>query len=320
MKPFRKLFCMLAVSLVLAALCPAQTGPYLYMMSLLCWDNYPCVAKMDIPTGNIVTWYTGLSQGGENGRGVAVVGNLMYWTTAQSGNVNVYDLNARKWLFGFNVTGSGTYLSSLATDGTTLWAQEYTTTGNSVYAFDITNPFAPKYLNTIKLPLCTGYCDGLEVITFFDGQKDLLANRGDHVDPYDEYDSAGAIAQPAYIAPPTGDAGIAWEGTCAVLCGAEYFYTSDLLGHNIHVFNGSGTLIRTIPIQGLLYPSQEFEDLSLEVQPPPPPPATPCHEAASPSLAVNIGGYYGNVVAFVPLANWAAGLTRLEGAALRSST
>src|SRR5215469_12290798 len=89
----------------------------------------PYIYQIDKTTGAITNTYTGLS--GINGRGVVVVGNTMYYTTANSNAVYSYNLatNTNNGVV-FTVAGS-TALSTIAYDGTNLWIGDYSGTNHA---------------------------------------------------------------------------------------------------------------------------------------------------------------------------------------------
>lgn len=157
----------------------------------------PYIYKINTNNGVIAATYTNLS--GINGRGVAVVGTLMYYTTSTSSQVYKYDLSQNKDLgVAFNISGSSGGLGSIAFDGTHLLIQDY----------DINN-FIANQLVFVCTPVgvCSGTisfqnpclgsigtCDGLEF--FIDNSSGtptpiLVRNRGDNLTPYDKYNATG---------------------------------------------------------------------------------------------------------------------------------
>lgn len=188
------------------------------------------------------------SPGKGNGRGIVVVGNVAYFTVADSNNIYMMDINTCADLgVAFSVPGV-TGLSTIAFDGTNFWVGDYSGP-NKAYYFSPTGTL----LNTVTLANCTSYCDGLE---FFNGK--LISNRGDAVNaPYDVYDTNGNLLQPAFITPGFQATGIAFDGT--------NFYVSDIFNSQVGVFDGNtGAYIKTVTLTG----GSGFliEDLSFDYQ------------------------------------------------------
>lgn len=180
-----------------------------------------------------------------NGRGVVIVGNIVYYTTADTNSVYKMDFTTCADLgVAFTVAGA-TALSTIAYDGTNFWIGDYSGT-NHAFLYSPTGTL----LKTISLVNCTGFCDGLE---FFNGK--LISNRGDNINqPYDVYDTNGALLTSAFITPTlaSGVTGIAFDGT--------NFFISYLSLGQVGVFNGTtGAHIRdmTVPIPG-------YEDMSFD--------------------------------------------------------
>lgn len=179
-----------------------------------------------------------------NGRGIVVVGNIGYFTVADSNNIYKLDVNTCADLgIAFSVAGASG-LSTIAYDGTNFWIGDYSGTNKAYYI----SP-AGSLIKTITLPNCTGYCDGLE---YFNGK--LISNRGDPTGPYDVYDLNGALLQAAFLPPASGHAGIAFDGT--------NFYVSAIYNSKIEVYDGTtGALVKTLDLTGGTF---LIEDLSTD--------------------------------------------------------
>lgn len=166
------------------------------------------VYQIDLNTGAITNQYD-VSSG--NGRGVVVVGNIMYTTNANSNNVYAYNLSTNTNLgVVFSVAGSSA-LSTMAFDGTNFWIGDYSGT-NHAYEYSITGTL----LKTISLGDCTGFCDGLEYLAANGGE--LISNEGDAQGPYDVYDLNGNLLHAHFIDPTAAcgseaATGIAFDGT-----------------------------------------------------------------------------------------------------------
>ena len=221
----------------------------------------PYVYKIDKTTGAIVDTYTNLSS--INGRGVVVVGNTMYYTSASSPTVYTYDLSTHTNNGAlFNVAGASA-LSTIAYDGTNLIIGDYSGT-NKVYTYSTTGAL----LSTVALPQCTGYCDGLEYFQQ-NGTPYLIENEGDAMDPYDEYTLSGTLVRANFLAPTDiEDTGIAFDGTD--------FYTSEIFNGKLDEFDASGNFLQTITLTGAPAGfSPLIEDLSADYSQVLPPATTP---------------------------------------------
>ncbi len=179
-----------------------------------------------------------------NGRGIVVVGNIGYFTVADSANIFKLDINTCADLgVAFTVAGV-TGLSTIAYDGTNFWVGDYSGP-NRAFLYSPTGVL----LSTVTLENCTSYCDGLE---YFNNK--LISNRGDPTGPYDIYDINGNLLTANFIGAGSGHAGIAYDGT--------NFYVSSIFSSQIEVYNGvTGELINTLNLTG---GSFLIEDLSTD--------------------------------------------------------
>ncbi len=209
-------------------------------------------------TGVITDTYTNLS--GRNGRGVAVVGNTMYYTDyPRVGDPHfIYSYNLRSHTDNGALFSLPVAVSAIAFDGTNFYLADYNG-NNTVYKYSKTGTL----LKTITLSLCVAYCDGLE---YFEkgGVGYLVSNRGDQHGPYDLYDLSGNLVIADFIHPggssdpsaitPTG---IAFDG--------QYFFTTGWLGHSLEVWDTNGVFVKSINVSG--WPQKlgtAFEDLSFD--------------------------------------------------------
>jgi hypothetical protein len=199
--------------------------------------------KIDATTGAVVN--TCLLQKGF-GRGIVVMNNLAYYTTATSNQVFKADIITCADLGPlFSVSGASG-LSTMAFDGTNFWIGDYSVTNQAYYY----SP-AGTLIKTIHLANCAGNCDGLE---FFSGK--LISNRGDATSPYDIYDTTGNLLTPSFITTNLSATGIAFDG--------NDFFVSDIFNQKLRVYDGTGAFVRTIIITGLLAGANEIEDLSFD--------------------------------------------------------
>ncbi|TMH34170.1 MAG: IPTL-CTERM sorting domain-containing protein [Betaproteobacteria bacterium] len=203
--------------------------------------------KIDKTTGAVVKSCQ-MNKG--NGRGMVVVNNIAYYTTASNNNVFKADMGTCADMgVAFTVAGA-TSLSTIAFDGTNFWVGDYSGTNQAFY-------YSPTgtLLATVHLTSCTGFCDGLE---WFNGK--LISNEGDASNPghYDIYALTGGAPTTANFINTTFSAtGIAFDGT--------NFYVSDIFNQKLQVYNGTtGAFINTITITGMNASANVLEDLSAD--------------------------------------------------------
>jgi hypothetical protein len=90
----------------------------------------PFVQSFDTVTGNLIFGFTG---SGSNGRGVVVVGDVVYTTEASTGNVSRFDRTTGAPLGGrFTIPGAGG-ISTISFDGDNFWTSDYTGTNQAFY-------------------------------------------------------------------------------------------------------------------------------------------------------------------------------------------
>lgn len=227
----------------------------------------PYVFQIDKTTGAVTNTYTGLS--GDNGRGVVVVGNTMYYTDAGDNHVYSYNLSTKTNNgIAFSVAGS-TALSTIAYDGTNFWIGDYSGT-NHAYLYTPTGTL----LKTVSLSKCTGHCDGLEYFVM-NNTGYLISNEADgSVDNYDLYDTNGNLVTADYInaaAKGMGTTGIAFDGTD--------FFTSNIFNGSLDEWTEAGAFVKTITLSGNGNNGFLIEDLSADYSqvlgpPPVPEPST----------------------------------------------
>jgi hypothetical protein len=207
----------------------------------------PLLQSFDTTTGARINSFT--APGG-NGRGVVVVGDKVYTTEANSGNVRVNDrVTGAPLAGGFTVAGA-TGLSTITFDGDNFWISDYTGTNK---AFKVSPTGA--LLSTITLSKSQGNYDGLE---YFNGK--LIANRFDGGNQggnqYSVYDLTGTLITENFI-DTTGHGngtGIAFDGTD--------FYIADIFNSRLSIWNGT-----TGAYKGelkLLNSANVIEDLSFD--------------------------------------------------------
>jgi len=199
-----------------------------------------------------------LTQNKGNGRGIVTVGNIVYYTVADSNNVYIRDKNTNADLgVAFSIAGASG-LQAISFDGTNFWVGEYSGTTKAYYV----SPTG-VLLKTITLndgELNEGFYDGLE---YFNGK--LIANRYDGGfaraggNQYDIYDLDGNLLQLAFINTNGhgNGTGIAFDGTD--------FYVSNIFapgGFEITKWSGTtGAFIGTLDLAGS---HGSIEDLSFD--------------------------------------------------------
>lgn len=256
---------LLALSCLFMACTACHADEYIY------GDNAsftsPYIYKIDLTTGgNVVNTYSGLS--GTNGRGVVTVGNIMYYTSAETNSIFAYNLSTNTDMGAvFSIPGASA-LSTIAYDGTNIYVGDYSGS-NNVYEYSLTGTL----IKTLSLANCTGNCDGLE---YFNqgGVGYLIENRGDDEGPYDVYNASTGALVTANLINTTSTTGIAFDGTD--------FFVSNISSSSLGEYTEAGVFVQTINVTGGVNPpggdGTLIEDLSVDynlVIPPPPPSGTP---------------------------------------------
>lgn len=250
----------------LAGFGAAQASPVSTIWADSASFGAPILYEFDINTGAELDKIT--APHGDNGRGIVQVGDILYYTSANTNAVYAYNFVTNTDLGTvFTVAGS-TGLSTIAYDGTNFWIGDYSGT-NHAYEYSTTGTL----LKTLSLANCTGHCDGLEygqgVSGINGGAGFLISNRADEPDTgiYDVYDLNGNLIDSSYIDSPFRSTGIAFDGT-------DFYidHGGDSGNQTIGVYDASGAFVRTITL-GL--GASDFyvgEDLSVNyaaVLPPP---------------------------------------------------
>jgi hypothetical protein len=222
--------------------------------TLQIWENS---AGSDMGSFDPITGVetTTLTQNKGNGRGIVVVGDTVYYTVADSGNV--FKRSASTNVDGgiaFSIAGASG-LQAITFDGTNFWVGDYS---GSTKAYLVTP--TGTLLNTITLdPTITkieGFYDGLE---FFNGK--LIANRYDggfarsEGNQYSIYNLDGTLFQANFINTlgHGNGTGIAFDGT--------NFFVSDIFNNQISVWDANGVFVKDIVLVGS---HRAIEDLSVD--------------------------------------------------------
>ena len=206
-----------------------------------------------------------------NGRGVVVVGDIMYTTYASSGSVFAYNLATNTSLGTVFTVAGASGLATAAWDGTHLVLGDYSGT-NNVYFYNLNGTLA----STSHLSKCAeihqggtaGFCDGLEY-----ANGNLVSNEGDGgfggASTYDVYNLAGGSPTQAGLINTTyGATGIAFDGT--------YYFVSDIFHDRLGVYDGTGAFVKFVALTSGDH-TNAIEDLSVDynlvLNPPVPEPA-----------------------------------------------
>lgn len=211
--------------------------------------------KIDISTGTVLDTIAPIAGHSGNGRGVAVVGNVVYFSNANDGRIFKVDATTHADLGVFVDTGfGGNGVATVAFDGTNFYATGYTG-NNNTNVYDMNGNFVRTFSG-----LGNGR-DGFEV-----ANNHIVANRGDLTGPYDLYDLNAVLITPSFLVDPntTQTTGVTFDGTD--------YYVAQVFGNAIDIFDSAGNYIRSQAIPG----SHLFEDLSaLGNVPNNPPPGVP---------------------------------------------
>lgn len=235
-----------AIKVSLAALCILVFGYTSWADDFIYANNYNFggldnIWQIDLTSGNIITNQYSVATG--NGRGVVDVNNVLYITTANSGQVFAFNTSTSVLSTAFTVSGASG-LASISYNGTNFWIGDYSGS-NKAFLYSPSGTL----LQTIALANCTGFCDGLTYIPLNGGE--LISNRADGFDQNSIYDiysaSNGALLQSAFIDTTSlaslgcnHTTGIAWDGT-------NYFVscldTGSLPNGTLAEYNASGTFL-----------------------------------------------------------------------------
>lgn len=237
---------LIALSLSIAGAAAAQANPVTTLWVNNATFGAPLLQEYDLGTGALIDQIT--APHGDNGRGIVQVGDIVYYTSANTNAVYGYNFVNNTDLGTIFTVSGATGLSTMAYDGHNFWIGDYSGT-NQAYLYTPTGTL----LKTISLANCTGHCDGLEYVN-----GNLISNRADEPQPaiYDVYDTNGNLLTPALINDPNHGTGIAWDGT--------NFYVDqggDYGNGTIAVYDANGALVRTITLTGYTY--YDGEDLSV---------------------------------------------------------
>lgn len=213
------------------------------------------MSSIDPVTGAQVTAYTQIKG---NGRGIVVVGDIIYYTVAGSGSIYRRSVSTNADLgIAFSIAGASG-LQAISYDGTDFWVGDYSGTTKAFKVSGTTGAL----LNTIDLGLANtdieGYYDGLE---YFNGK--LIANNYDGGfarsggNQYSIYGLDGSLLVKDFIntSGHGNGTGIAFDGTD--------FYVADIFNSKISIWDGTtGAFKSSLALTGGNFGS--MEDISVD--------------------------------------------------------
>ncbi len=191
-------------------------------------------------TASQITQYSDVNG---NGRGVVVVGDVVYTTVV--GDNHIYETDrVTGTLIGSITTGQAS-MSTIAFDGTNFWTTDYSGTNTGFYIDASTG----LTLKTVTFGNAQQFMDGME---YFNGK--LIVNRCDACGIYDVYDTNGNLLQASFINTGGSATGIAYDGT--------NFLVSNIFNNSLGVYDGTtGAFIKNI---SLAPNTTLIEDLSVD--------------------------------------------------------
>ena len=194
----------------------------------------------------------------DNGRGVAVSGNTIYYTTANSGNIYVTNTVTHADL-GILVNTGFSGIANVSTDGKFIYANNYLSNSGIINKYN----FDGSSAGTVTVGAGFSGRDGFEVqnnSNLDGGATTFISNRGDAQGPYDVYKSDGSLLISNFI-DPSKDGGISVTGIA--YDGLNYF-VSDVFKNRLLEYSGTGSFLMAIDLSNNPNPftSRLLEDLS----------------------------------------------------------
>jgi hypothetical protein len=236
------------------SLLAVATFPGISMAGTTVWGinasfGNPHIQAYDLTTGVALADFTAphkdANRGRANGRGIAVVGNIIYYTLADTPNVYKTDVVTHADLGIAFKTSLSPGINSLAWDGASFWmVASQAQQGRNQLPSDLVYQYSPDghLLNTLLLarPENTNLVrDGLEVTA-----AGIIADRGSV--PYDLYDFTGAMLQPFLITASFRATGIAFDGT--------NYIVSDVVNGRLATFDTAGNFLQSVDLTGASIP------------------------------------------------------------------
>ena len=195
----------------------------------------------------------------DNGRGVALLGNTIYYTTADRGEIWITNTSPGHPDLGVLVNTGFPGIANVATDGVFIYASSYQTSSGIVNKYDTSG----NLKGTVTIGNGFGR-DGFEVQNnpnLNGGATTFISNRGDADGPYDVYKSDGTLLVSAFIDPAKDGfgnqvTGIAYDGT--------NYFVSQIFSNALLEYSGTGVFMKRIDLSGDPSPEGQrlLEDLS----------------------------------------------------------
>ena len=204
-----------------------------------------------------------LTARGDNGRGVALLGDTIYYTTASSGNIYVTNAMSHADL-GILVNTGFNGIANVATDGTFIYANNYQSTSGIINKYNTSG----LLVGTVTVGPGLNGRDGFEVQNnpnIAGGATTFISNRGDLTSPYDVYDSTGTLLISAFIDPSLAAGGIYGNSQTGIAYDGTDYFVSQIRSNLMLHYSGTGSFLGVIDLSGNPNPpsgQRLLEDLS----------------------------------------------------------
>ena len=259
-------------ALLLASAAASQAGTTVWAFNASLGN--PHIQAYDLATGNNLADFEAphndARRGRANGRGIAVVGNTIYYSLADTPNVYKTDAVTHADLGIAFATVLTPGINSLSWDGASLWMLASHPNDPNAPADDKVYQYSPagQLLQTLTLarPQNSNLArDGFEVLP--DGR--FIANRGSV--PYDIYDAAGKMQKSVFITSTARTTGIACDGANYIISVPSF---TEAGGGGLATYDANGQFVRLIALPVALIPFG-IVDLAVDraATPPPRPPS-----------------------------------------------
>jgi hypothetical protein len=171
--------------------------------------NATTLRAFDSVTGALVDSFAApnATAAGQFGRGIAVLGSQIFYSTDSSGDVFLTNTAHTDLGVAFSTSLNG--IGAIASDGSSLYLTPSNDGDDTIYRYS----FAGVLLDTITATPSTGTITspvgrtGLEIVG-----DTIIANQGNNEGPYDVFDLAGTLLDDAFIPGGFGPTGITFDG------------------------------------------------------------------------------------------------------------